>query len=231
MGIDGSRTPAVHRGARILDAVSSGAATTPAALIGLLGLPKSSIADLLSTLEEVGFVARGADGDLHMGKRWSDLSDPNALAYNLFRACATPDLDGHTISLVRLFGNQVVFVDVQLGRLPLPLTPRPGQRAPAASCAGAAAILSAMSPEGAADAVSAAAAHLGLTDGDVERCLQLRHRHRRKVYESQSPQMGRQLACSVPGTGFALTLHVPDRWPEPSTLKAARALNAATNAY
>jgi hypothetical protein len=88
-----------------------------------------------------------------------------------------------------------------------------------------------MTPEEAADAVSAAAAHLGLTDGDVEQCLQLRHRHRRKVYESQSPQMGRQLACSVPGTGFALTLHVPDRWPEPSTLKAARALNAATNAY
>jgi DNA-binding IclR family transcriptional regulator len=231
MGIDGSRTPAVHRGARILDAVSSGAASTPAALIGMLGLPKSSMADLLSTMEDVGFVARGSDGTLHTGTRWSDLSDPDAVVHNLFRACATPDLDGHTISLVQLFGNHVVFVDVHLGRLPLPLTPRPGQRADAAACAGAAAILSSMPLAEAADAISAAAAHLGMTDDEVARCLTLRHPRRRKVYESLSSHMGRQLACSVAGTRYALTLHVPDRWPEPTTLRAARALNAAANDY
>lgn len=231
MGIAGSRTPAVHRGARILDAVSSGAASTPAALIGLLGLPKSSIADLLSTMEDVGFVAREADGSLQTGPRWSDLSDPDAVAHNLFRACATPDLDGHTISLVRLFGNQVVFVDVHPGRLPLPLTPRPGQRADAAACAGAAAILSSMPLDEAADAISSAAAHLDLTDDEVRRCLTLRHPRRRKVYESLSAHMGRQLACSVAGTRYALTLHVPARWPEPTTLRAARALNAAANDY
>ena len=231
MGIGDSRTPAIHRGARILEAVSSGAAATPAALSAMLGLPKSSIADLLSTLDDVGFIARGADGALHTGAHWSDLSDPDAVVHNLFRACATPDLDGHTISLVQLFGNQVVFVDVHLGRLPLPLTPRPGQRAEAAACAGAAAIMSSMPFDEATDAISCAAAHLGLTEDDVRLCLALRLPRRRAVYESLSPVTGRQLACSVAGTRYALTLHVPDRWPDSSTAKAARALRAAANDY
>lgn len=231
MGMTGPRTPAVHRGVRILDAIASGAATTPAALTGTLGLPKSSTADLLATMEDVGFVGRSAGGVLHTGARWSELSDPDAVVHNLFRACATPDLDGHTISLVRLFGNQVVFVDVHPGRLPLPLTPRPGQRAAAATCAGATAILSSLPPEAATNVVTGAAAHLGLTDDDVRQCLALRHGRRRKVYESQSPPLGRQLACWVEGTRYALTLHVPDRWPEPTTRKAAKALHAAANDY
>jgi DNA-binding IclR family transcriptional regulator len=231
MGIAGPRTPAVHRGVRVLDAVSAGTARTPAALIEMLGLPKSSVSDLLGTLEDVGFLARGADGGLHVGARWSELSDPDAVAHNLFRACATPDLDGHSISLVRLFGNQAIFVDVHPGRLPLPLTPRPGQRTGAVTSAGATAILSSMSADEASEAVSAAAAHLGLTDDDVARCLALRQSRRRKVYESSSPPMGRQLACSVAGTRYALTLHVPDRWPEAATRKAARALHAAANDY
>lgn len=231
MGVAGPRTPAVHRGVRVLDAVSTGTARTPAALIGMLGLPKSSVSDLLGTLEDVGFLARGADGGLHAGARWSELTDPDAVAHNLLRACATPDLDGHTISLVRLFGNHAIFVDVHLGRLPLPLTPRPGQRVGAAVSAGAAAILSSMSADQAFVAVSTAAGHLGLTHDDVASCLALRHSRRRKVYELSSPPMGRQLACSVTGTRYALTLHVPDRWPEPLARKAARALHAAANDY
>ena len=231
MGIAGSRTPAVHRGARVLDAVCSGAANTPTALSAMLGLPKSSIADLLGTLEDVGFVARGADGRLHAGARLSELSDPDALVHNVFRACATPELDGHTISLVQLFGNQVIFVDVHLGRLPLPLTPRPGQRADVTDCAGAAAILSSSSLDEAEAVITTAAAHLGLGDEEVRRCLALRQPRRRNVYESHSPQMGRQLACSVAGTRYALTLHVPDRWPEPATRRAVRALHAAANDY
>jgi hypothetical protein len=35
----------------------------------------------------------------------------------------------------------------------------------------------------------------------------------------------------VAGTRFALTLHVPERWPEPTIRKAARALNAAADEY
>ncbi|MEU0497567.1 helix-turn-helix domain-containing protein [Mycobacterium sp. NPDC006124] len=228
MGIGDSRTPAVHRGARILDAVSSGAATTPAGLTGLLGLPKSSIADLVSTLEDVGFLTRRAAGALRAGPRLSNLSDPESLVHRLFRACTIPDLVGHTISLVRLFGDEIVFVDVHPGRLPLPLTPRPGQRAEAADCAGAPAILSALSADDAAAAVTAAARHLGLTDAEIETCLALRHRRPRKVYESRSALLGRQLACAVPGTRYALVLHVPNQWPEPAIAKAARALSAAT---
>jgi IclR family transcriptional regulator, blcABC operon repressor len=229
VGLGGPRSPAVHRGARVLDAISSGAASTPAALGVVLGLPKSSIADLLGTLEDAGLVARGADGSLHAGARWADLSDPDAVAHRVFRACATTDLDGHTISLVQLFGNQIVFVDVRLGRHPLPLTPRPGQRAAADACAGAVAILSSLSAAEAADTLWAAASHLGLSDDEVQRTLDLRHTRRRAVYESFSPHVGRQLACPVAGTRFALTLHVPERWPEPTIRKAARALTAAAD--
>lgn len=227
MGIGGPRSPAIHRGARVLDAISSGDASTPAALSDVLGLPKSSIADLVSTMQEVGFIARGADGSLHAGARWSELSDPGAIAHRLLRSCATTELDGHTVSLVALFGNQIVFVDVRLGRHPLPLTPRPGQRASAAACAGATAILSSLPSAEAAKAVWAAASHLGLSDEEVQSTLALRLAQRRTVYQTHSPQMGRQLACAVPGTQFALTLHVPERWPERTTRRAARALKAA----
>jgi DNA-binding IclR family transcriptional regulator len=231
VGVGGPRSPAVHRGARVLDAVSSGAANTPATLSGLLGLPKSSIADLISTMDDAGLISRDADGGVHTGPRWSELSDPDAIAHRVFRACATTDLDGHTVSLARLFGNQVVFVDVRLGRHPLPLTPRPGQRAQATDCAAAAAILSSMSPAEALDAIGSAAAHLGLTPLDVEHALALRLARRRKVYESHSPRMGRQLSCPVSDTRYALTLHAPERWPEPKVRKAIGALRGAANDY
>jgi IclR family transcriptional regulator, blcABC operon repressor len=231
VGVAGPRSPAVHRGARVLDAISSGAANTPAALSGLLGLPKSSIADLLDTMDDAGLIARGGDHALHTGPRWSELSDPDAVAHRLFRACATTDLDGHTISLAHLFGNQIVFVDVRLGRHPLPLTPRPGQRATATACAATAAILSSMPRVEASHVVQAAAAHLGLTDEDIEQALALRHVRRRKVYESHSLQMGRHLACPVADSRYALTLHVPDRWPEPKTRKAVGDLHVAANDY
>ena len=235
MGVAGPRSPAVHRGARVLEAISSGAASTPAALGGLLGLPKSSIADLLSTMDEAGLVARGHDGALHTGPRWSELSDPGAIAHRLFRACASTDLDGHTISLAQLFGDQIVVVDVRPGRHPLPLTPRPGQRQSATDGAAAAAILSSMTRAEATDAVSFAAAHLGLTDDAIEQTLTLPVARRRKVYESRSQAVGRQLACAVaddqsPGR-HALVLHVPERWADGTTRRAAAALHAAANDY
>jgi DNA-binding IclR family transcriptional regulator len=213
----------------VLDAISSGAATSPAALSAVLGLPKSSIADLLSTLRDNDFIASDADGDLHAGLRWAELCDPDSVTDRLLRACATTDLEGHTVSLAQLFGNQVIFADVRPGRHPLPLTPRPGQRASATVCAGAVAILSSLPAAAASLAVRAAAPHLGLTDEDVERTLALRHRRRRTVYATDSPQVGRQLACAVSGTRFALTLHVPERWPEPATRRAARALAVAAD--
>ena len=227
----GPRSPAVHRGALVLDAISSGAATTPAALSASLALPKSSVADLLGTLTEAGFVARDGDGALHPGAQWGALSDPDAVAERVFRACATVDLDGHTVSLVRLFGNQVVFVDVRPGRHPLPLTPRPGQRANAVTCAGSVAIVSSLTAVEAAEVVRTAAAHLDLSDEEVQHTLALRQSRRRTVYETHSPLTGRQLACPVSGTRLALVLHVPERLPQPATRKAVRALTSAAEEF
>jgi DNA-binding IclR family transcriptional regulator len=231
MGVDAPRSPAVHRGAKILDAVSSGAATTPAELSARVGLPKSSIADLLDTLEDVGFVARGAGGGLRAGGRWPSLSDPDAVVHRVFRACTATELDGHTVSLAQLFGDRLIFVDVHPGRRPLPLTPRPGQRAYAADCAGAAAILSSMSLAEATNMVQSAAAHLGLGDHEVRATLALRHARRRRVYESRSVDIGRQFACAVKGTRLALTLHVPYHLGEPAVRRATSALHVAAIDY
>jgi DNA-binding IclR family transcriptional regulator len=231
MGLDAPRSPAVHRGAKILDAVSSGTANTPAELSARVGLPKSSIADLLDTLQDVGFVARGASGGLRAGGRWPSLSDPAAVVYRVFRACATTELDGHTVSLVQLFGDRAIFVDVHPGRQPLPLTPRPGQRASAADCAGAAAILSSMPLAEATEMIQSAAAHLGLGDDEVRATLALRHARRRRVYESRSVAIGRQFASAVKGTRLALTMHVPDHLDQSAARKATSALYAAAIDY
>jgi DNA-binding IclR family transcriptional regulator len=233
MGMNGPRTPAVPRGARIVDAISSGNADTPAALSGALGLAKSSLADLVGALEEANLISRGADGRLHTGPRWAALSDPDAAVDRLFHACArTPDLDGQTLSVVRLFGDHVICLDVRPGRHPLPLTPRPGQRTKATDAAGAVAILSELPSATAADMVHAVAAHLGLSEAQVEHTLALRRKQRSGLYESRSTHIGRQFACAVPGTRLALTLHLPDRWPDSASVrKATKALITAASAY
>jgi DNA-binding IclR family transcriptional regulator len=227
VGIEGPRTPAVHRGVRILDAISSGNADTPTALSGALGLAKSSITDLIGALEDESLIGRSLDGRLHTGARWAALSDPDAVVDRLFRACArTPDLDGHTISVAQLFGNQIICLDVRPGRYPLPLTPRPGQRTTAPDTAGAIAILSSVPLSAATELVGVAADHLGLNDEQVEHTLALRRNRRKSVYESHSTQTGRQFACAVAGTRLAVTLHLPDRWSDSASVrKAARALS------
>jgi DNA-binding IclR family transcriptional regulator len=150
----------------------------------------------------------------------------------LFLACGrTPDLDGHTISVVKLFGNQIICLDVRQGRRPLPLTPRPGQRTNATDTAGAIAILSSVPLSEATELVRVAADHLGINDEQVDDTLALRRKQRKGVYESHSAQTGRQLACAVAGTRLALTLHLPDRWSDSVLVrKAARALAVAASA-
>jgi DNA-binding IclR family transcriptional regulator len=232
MGIAGPRTPAVHRGARILEAVSSGGAETATALSVALGLAKSSLADLLGALEDEHLIGRSPEGRLHIGPRWAAFSDPDAAVDRLFRACGrTPELDGHTISVVQLFGNQIICLDVRPGRHPLPLTPRPGQRTKATDTAGAIAILSALPILAATETISAAADHLALTSEQIEDTLALRHKQRSGIYKSHSTHTGRQFACPVAGTRLALTLHLPDRWPNSASVrKATKALTTAASA-
>jgi DNA-binding IclR family transcriptional regulator len=232
MGVTGPRTPAVHRGARIVEAISSGNADTPTALSGALGLAKSSLADLLGALEDANLIGRSHDGHLHIGPRWAALSDPDTAVDRLFRACARlPDLDGHTLSVMRLFGDQVICVDVRPGRHPLPLTPRPGQRTKATDAAGAIAILSELPIGTALDLVDAGCAHLGLSAEQIADTLALRRRQRSGVYKSHSTHTGRQFACAVADTRLALTLHLPDRWPDSASVrKATKALATAASA-
>lgn len=232
MGVSGPRTPAVHRGARIVDAIASGNADTPTALTGTLGLAKSSLADLVGALEDANLVGRSPDGRLHTGPRWAAWSDPDAAVDRLFRACArTPDLDGHTVSVVRLFGDHVICVDVRPGRHPLPLTPRPGQRTRSTDAAGAIAILSELPIATVAETVHAVAAHLGLSDEQIAHTLALRRRQRSGLYTTHSAHIGRQFACVVAGTQLALTLHLPERWPDSASVrKATKALATAAGA-
>jgi DNA-binding IclR family transcriptional regulator len=183
-------------------------------------------------LEDENLIGRTPDGRLHTGPRWAALSDPDTAVDRLFRACArTPDLDGHTVSVVQLFGNHVICLDVRPGRHPLPLTPRPGQRTKATDTAGAIAILSALPIAAATEVVHVAADHLGLSDEQIEHTLALRRRQRSAIYKSHSTHTGRQFACPVAGTRLALTLHLPDRWPDSASVrKATKALTTAASA-
>ena len=212
----------------MLDAISSGAASTPAALSGVLGLPRARSPICSAPWKMRGFVARGADGGLRMRSPLGRPVRPRRSGAPRVPSAARHRIStGTPISLVQLFGNQIVFVDVRLGRHPLPLTPRPGQRANAEACAGAVAILSSVPVSAAAELVRSATGHLGLSEEQVHQTLALRRRQRSAVYESASAHTGRQFACAVPATRSALTLHLPDRWSEPGfARKAGRALTA-----
>lgn len=228
MGLNEPRTPAVHRATRLMDAIWSGQADSPAALVGALQMAKSSVADLLDAMEEEGLVALTQDGHLLPGGRWATLADTEGVVDRLLRACArTPELDGHTIAVAHLYGAQAVYVDVRLGRYPLPLTPRPGQSFACAESAAAIAVLSSLAPSTAAQIVTDAAAHQGLSQREVDLVIALR-RGQRSSCELNSVRTGWQVAAAVPFTRTALVMHLPERFSHPSFLRrAARALNSA----
>jgi DNA-binding IclR family transcriptional regulator len=171
MGIETtSRTPAVHRALAILDAVALRQATTPAALVGRLGLPKSSVADLTTALEAERLLGKNSHGQFRLGFRTAGISGDDALIARVIRKLAqTPLLDGHTVSVVKVVGLLGLCVEVRIGQHPLPLTPRPGLSTPILDSGGGIAVLQALSAADARQIASAYAGHQGFGGDQVDK--------------------------------------------------------------
>lgn len=145
--------PSVLKGARLLDVVA--ASRNPFSLAELsqkLGLPKSSVLSLCTSLTQAGLLTRFDDGSYHLGTHLVDL----AHAY-LSRTDLTQEfgrawdslhmMPGESAVLAVLDGADVVYVACRNGSLPFALTYRIGMRLPAHCTASGKALLSTMSEE------------------------------------------------------------------------------------
>lgn len=231
MGIEQPRrTPAVHRAVDVLDAVGHNVATTPAALAARLTMAKSSIGDLTEALEAENLLRRAINGNLRLGGRLAATTagtpaDPTLVERALRVLGRIADVDGHTVSFVRVVGLQALCVDVRMGQHPLALTPRPGQSSPIAESAGAAAVLRGL-PDGTARAlVDRYADHQGVTPQNVQDALATiaaaDHDDASVARLTDSygiVQLGIRVGADDSDDHIAAVLHLPDRLADPATL-------------
>jgi DNA-binding IclR family transcriptional regulator len=147
-GFPKGSVPAVVKAVRLLEVLA--AAKEPLALAPLtnaLGLPKSTIHALCSTLVHSGLVRRFENGSYHLGSHVMDLShaflartDLTAEFTSLGESlCLLPE---ETIILSVLDGADVVYISCRNGSRPLGLNFRIGMRLPANCTASGKALLS-----------------------------------------------------------------------------------------
>lgn len=212
------RSPAIERASLILDELSQ----RPLGLADLsdrVRLAKSSVSDICSTLVSTGLVTRNADGHYRLGSRFAELSrqaSPSPMTVEAFNRAVSEGtaLDGHTLSLGTMVGNELLTLNVRLGRHPLPLTPRPGTRSPLVECAAGPALAATLG-----DALDAEldlfARHQAL-DEEGRAAIHAAAVAARgaEVFRWESRAGAQQAACAVhtPGetTLTAVTLHLPD---------------------
>ncbi|MDT0341944.1 IclR family transcriptional regulator [Streptomyces litchfieldiae] len=143
-------SPAVHRAARVLSELAAhDEALSVSELSRRLGLPKSSLADLVGVLVHEGMLARDLDARVRLGGRIRliarGLVGGSPLLEVFARACAeVRELEGRTLVLAVLLDLDAAYLAVRPGARPLPLTLRPGVRLPAWSTGTGRALLSAL---------------------------------------------------------------------------------------
>ena len=145
--------PSVLKGAHLLDVVA--ASRNPFSLAELsqtLGLPKSSVLSLCTSLTQAGLLTRFEDGTYHLGTHLVDLAHAylsrTDLTQEFGRAWdSLRTLPGESAVLAVLDGADVVYVACRNGSQPFALTYRIGMRLPAHCTASGKALLSTMSDE------------------------------------------------------------------------------------
>lgn len=145
--------PAVLRAVQVLDALA--AERSPLSLAELtqrLGLPKSSVLALCTTLTLTGMLSRLENGGYRLGVHLVDLSHAYLANIDLTREFvdtweALAMLPGEGIVLGVLDGTDVVYVACRNGSLPLGVTYRIGMRLPAHCTATGKALLSTLPDE------------------------------------------------------------------------------------
>jgi DNA-binding IclR family transcriptional regulator len=224
------RTPAVHRAVDVLDTVGHNVATTPAALAARLTMAKSSIGDLIEALDTEQLLRRAINGNLRLGVRLAATTagtpeDPTLVERALRVLGQLADVDGHTVSFVRVVGLQALCVDVRMGQHPLALTPRPGQSRPITESAGAAAVLQGLPGSAARELVDRYADHQGVTPQQIQDALTaiaaVDHDDAPVVRLTDSygiVQLGIRVGAASCDDHVAAVLHLPDRLAGPPTL-------------
>jgi DNA-binding IclR family transcriptional regulator len=144
--------PAVTRSIRILDllAAARGQMRTLTEIARELGLPKSSVSNLCTALEEGGLVRR-ADGGYLLGRRTVELGSAFLSGFDqvreFYRICEGSEvLRRQLVQLVMLDGARVLYLAVHEGRERFPLSANVGDRYPASATAVGTALLSELTP-------------------------------------------------------------------------------------
>lgn len=147
-----STAPAVTRAAALLSILAERGTTSmgPSDLARRLDLPKSSVANLLSALEHVGFVRR--DGSRYeLGYRLFELGQAYASRIDIIDEfkLATADLrwaSQETIQLAMLDGAEITYLARHDGTQPIRLVAGIGSRMPASCTALGKALLAQLEP-------------------------------------------------------------------------------------
>lgn len=150
---DPGRSPAVRRAARVLTLLSGEASgLTASDLSRRLGVPKSSLGDLIGTLAEQRMVTRSADGRVLLGPAVGQIArgftGGSALLDDFDAECARYSaIDDHVALVATLVGLDVTYLAVRGSTGPLPLTLRAGIRLPAWATATGVALLTTLDDE------------------------------------------------------------------------------------
>jgi DNA-binding IclR family transcriptional regulator len=149
----GSLAPAVTRAVQILDVLAArpSEALGPSELARLLGLPKSSIANICGALADAGLVRRIGTG-FSLGRRLAELGgaylatvDQVEEFYEVARRLPTGA--DETVQFAVLDGLEVTYLARHDGRQPVRLTSAVGRRLPAFSTATGKAALASLSDD------------------------------------------------------------------------------------
>jgi len=145
--------PAVERAVTLMDALArAGRPQSLAELARDLGLPKSSLHGLLTTLVALGLARRDSDGQFALGVKplqWADAFVGQSDLLRAFdeRARTLPALAAETVMLATLDGTDVTYLSCRQGTRPLAVNFRVGGRFPAACTSSGKAMLSSLADE------------------------------------------------------------------------------------
>lgn len=207
-----SAAPAVTRAAALLAILAEpgAGAVGPSDLARRLGLPKSSIANLCSALEGVGFVNR-IDGRYELGPKLLQLGSAYLRQHDdltVFReACnRLPVASGETVQLATLDGLDVVYLARHDGTQPIRLASDIGGRMPAVCTGLGKAMLARLDPRIAEDRVRQVRVFPALTDRSIRNVPDLlaeldRTRERGYAIDDEENTVGVVcFAVALPGT-------------------------------
>lgn len=175
----GTKVPAVAKAVALLDDLARSAdAASISEIARRTELPKSSVADIVSTLSRLGLLSRDRHGRYLLGHHVVELARGlvgGGRHIEVFaEGCdAAPEACNETVTLSILDGADVVIVAVRPGRVTLPITARVGLRLPAWSTASGRCFLDALPEAAIAEILASDSSTLAGVSGQLPTARQL----------------------------------------------------------